>query len=87
MRFLDLFKPYNPTHATIQVTIPRQQIHAIETLLYMENSEELSRDYIIGEALDMYLKKRIWAAREKTEYVTQVKQVPGFGMKQSKSPH
>ena len=70
------------------IRIPSEQYSAIKTLIYMDKDRELTRDEVIIEALDMYLKKKLWVTQEKTEHVTQIKRATTFrtgSMAQSKN--
>jgi hypothetical protein len=63
---------------SILVRVPTNLVAAMDTLVYLNQDEELTKDEIVTEALDQYLKKRLWSAKAKTEYTTEVKKAETF---------
>jgi hypothetical protein len=72
---------------TLTVTIPKRAKAALETLVYLRQDEDTTMDTLVSEALDEYLKKNLWATKQKTEYTTEVKKAETYttGMRQRRT--
>jgi len=76
MGIIDLLN-LDPEVKAIVIRYPRTMDAAVETLIYM-NRHNLTKDEIIIEAIEEYLQRRLWAAKEKELNATQLQRVNSF---------
>lgn len=58
--------------------LDKKLMNGLDTLIYMEKNPEYDRDQAVADAIDEYLCKRIWAARDKNQYVTEITHTDTF---------
>jgi hypothetical protein len=74
MKFWDFFKVHThpieerDNYAVLVVRIPISQISRLESLEYLDD-RNVSKSFIVGEALDEYLRKRLFATTETENHI------------------
>lgn len=62
---------------SVLCSIPMPMYHAMQTMAYINSDQGITVDRIIIDALDEYLKKRVWATNE-MQNSTEIKRAPSF---------